>query len=218
MSLNVFLKIRSSDVSRYFRSHAMLEFLESLQHREEPEVHRAHVERRDLGLELQRRLETLLDRHRRSAAGREVEHDVRPPLDLGREFAEEVGILRGTAVDRITRVQMHDRSTRLRGADRSLGDFLRRHRKVGRHRRRVNAAGHGAGDDDFAAVGHGVVLSWNRVASRLCCRNASRRASRQRMRASRSSALRGGSSWLVTFCTLAASHTADAGGLAASVR
>ena len=76
-----------------------------------------------------------------------------------------------------------------RGADRGLGDFLRRHRQVRRHRRRVDRAGHGAGDDDFAALGHDRRPQLESGASRLCCRSASRRASRQRMRASRSAAL-----------------------------
>jgi hypothetical protein len=109
----------------------VLELLVSLQHREQAEVHRAHVERRDLGLELQRRLQPLLDRHRRGAAGREVEHDIATTLDLRGELAKVFRVLRGTAVDRIARMQVHDRRTRLRGADRGFGNLPRGHGKVG---------------------------------------------------------------------------------------
>src|SRR5437016_7590346 len=63
-----------------------LERAEALEHREEPEVHGAHVERRDLGLELQRGLQALLDGHRRRAASREIEHDVAAARDVRGEF------------------------------------------------------------------------------------------------------------------------------------
>ena len=132
-----------------------LELLEPVQHREQAEVHRAHVERCDLGLELQRRLQPLLDGHRRGAASREIQHDVATALDVGRELAEVLGILRRVAIGRIARVQMHDRGARLRRADRGIGDLLGRDRQVRRHRRRVDAAGHRAGDDDFASLCHG---------------------------------------------------------------
>src|SRR5882724_769264 len=78
---------------------AVLEFLEALEHRKETEVHRTHVERSDLGLELQRRLQTFLDRHRRGAAGREVDDDVGAALDVRGEFAEIFWVLRRMAVD-----------------------------------------------------------------------------------------------------------------------
>ena len=144
ISLNVFLNTRSSD----------LELPVAIQHREEAEVHRAHVERGDLGLELQRRLQPLLDGHRRRTAGREVEHHVTAALDIGRELAEVPGILRRVAVDRIACMQVDDRRTGLGGADRGVGDLLWRDREVRRHRRRVDAARHRAGDDDFARLCH----------------------------------------------------------------
>jgi hypothetical protein len=44
---------------------------------------------------------------------------------------------------------MHDGSARFGGADRSLGDLVRRDRQMRRHGRRVNRTGDGAGNDDF---------------------------------------------------------------------
>src|SRR6185295_10663171 len=52
----------------------MLERLEALEHGIKAEIHRAHVERRDLRLEDRRRLHALLDRHRGGAARGDV-HD-----------------------------------------------------------------------------------------------------------------------------------------------
>ena len=89
MSLNVFLKMRSSDVCEIRALPVVLEFLEALQHRKEAEVHRAHVERRDFGLELQRGLQPLLDRHRRRAAGREVDARRSSALDLRQRTARK---------------------------------------------------------------------------------------------------------------------------------
>ena len=94
-----------------------LERREALEHRIEPEVHRAHVERRDLGLQLQRRLQTLLDRHRRRATGGEIDDDVATPRDVGGELAKVFRVLRRMPVDRIARMQMDDGGTRLPRAD-----------------------------------------------------------------------------------------------------
>jgi hypothetical protein len=67
----------------------VLERLVRPEHREQAEVHRAHVERRDLGLELERGTQALVDRHRRRAAGREVQDDVRALPDVGGELLEQ---------------------------------------------------------------------------------------------------------------------------------
>ena len=48
---------------------------------------------------------------------------------------------------------LSETGTRFGGVDRGVGDFLRRHRQRLRHRGGVDRAGHGAGDDDFAAHG-----------------------------------------------------------------
>src|SRR5205814_4494978 len=84
------------------------------------------------------------------AAGGEVDHHVALRLDLARDLAEELRVLRRAAVLRIAGVQVNDRCARPRRADRSLGDLLRRDRQVRRHGRRVDRPGHGARDDDFA--------------------------------------------------------------------
>ncbi len=51
--------------------------LEAPQHRKQTEVHRAHVQRGELRLELDGGLEALVDRHVRAAARRHVDHGVR---------------------------------------------------------------------------------------------------------------------------------------------
>ena len=53
-------------VLQRLRFPVVLEILEALEHREEPEVHRAHVERRDLRLERLGRLHPLLHGHDRA--------------------------------------------------------------------------------------------------------------------------------------------------------
>ena len=81
MSWKVFLKIRSRLFSRCFALPLVLELLEALQHREQAEVHRAHVERRQFGLEQWPRAHALLDGHVRAAAGGDVDDGVGAALD-----------------------------------------------------------------------------------------------------------------------------------------
>jgi hypothetical protein len=133
----------------------VLELLVAPEHLVQAEVHRAHVERGDLGLELQRGLQALFHRHGRRAAGGEVDDHVARHRDLRQELVEQGRILRRAAVLGIARVQVHDRGARLRRADRRLGDLGRRHRQVRRHARRVDRPRHRAGDDDLAlGCGH----------------------------------------------------------------
>ena len=99
-------------------------------------------------------LDALLDRHGRRAAGGDVHHHVGALLDHLEERREGLRRLVGTAVLRIARMQMHDRGARFGRADRGIGDLLRGHRQMRRHRRRVDRAGDGAGDDDFARLRH----------------------------------------------------------------
>ena len=84
MSLSVFLNMPASLPARYAGSHSCRHVVLPRQHLVQPEVHRPHVERRDLRLELQRRLQPLLDGHRLRAAGRDVDDDVRRGGDRGR--------------------------------------------------------------------------------------------------------------------------------------
>ena len=128
--------------------------LEAREHRVEAEIHRAHVERGDLRLERRGRAHALLDRHRRRAAGRDVDDGFRALLDDLQERREGFRRLIGAAVLRVARMQMHHRGAGFRGADRRIGDLARRDRDMRRHRRRVDRAGDRAGDDDFLALGH----------------------------------------------------------------
>src|ERR1700728_656835 len=68
---DVLERVAEDEVARVLerlRLPIVLEGLEAVEHREEPEVHRAHVERRHLRLESLRRLHTLLHRHEGRAA------------------------------------------------------------------------------------------------------------------------------------------------------
>jgi len=87
------------------------------EHLVQAEVHRAHVERGHLRPELQRRLQPLLDRHRRPPPVCEVDHTSLAPLIFVANLRKE---LRGPASERpsfrVARVQVHDRGTGLRAA------------------------------------------------------------------------------------------------------
>src|SRR5258708_7662900 len=131
----------------------VLELLVAAEHLVEAEVHRAHVERGDLGLELQRGLQPLLDRHRRRAAGRQIDHHVARRLDLGQELPEQLRILRRAAVLRVACVEMHDRRPGLGGFDCGAGDLVRSDREIRRHAGRVDGARDCASDDDFSLSG-----------------------------------------------------------------
>ena len=139
----------------HVRLPVVLELLVALEHREQAEIHRAHVERGDLGLPFLGRPDALLDGHVGRSAGREIDHDVGRLLDPAQERLEGLGALVGPPVDRIARVQMDDRRARFRRAERALGDLLRRDGQVRRHRRRVDRARDRAADDDFP-LGHDV--------------------------------------------------------------
>jgi hypothetical protein len=86
------------------------------------------------------------------AAGGDVHHRVGVLLDARQELHEGRRIGRRAAV-RIARVQVQDRGAGFGRADRLLGDLVAGDRQVGRHRRRVDRAGDGAGDDDLLALG-----------------------------------------------------------------
>ena len=66
---------------QHLRLPLVLERLVALEHREQAEVHRAHVERGDLRLPFLGRPHAFLDRHVRRAAGRQIDHDIGRLLD-----------------------------------------------------------------------------------------------------------------------------------------
>ncbi len=134
----------------------MLEGLETVEHRKQAEIHRAHVERGDLGLEDCGRLNALLHGHEGRAAGRQIDHRLGRLLDARQEARKGLRTLIRAPGALVARVQMNDCGAGLGGADRRLGDLVRRHRQVRRHRRRMDGAGDGTGDDDLVARSHGV--------------------------------------------------------------
>jgi hypothetical protein len=152
MSLKVLRKIRSRLFSRCWRSHSCLN----------------SVKRSSIGNRPKLKEPTFSDA---TSGAKRIEGWMRssmvmkgePPLVrlttalvraliCGKNLAKPRGSGRGGR-DRVTRVQVHDGRARFGGADCRIGDFLRRHRQVRRHRRRVDRARDGAGDDDFAHGG-----------------------------------------------------------------
>nr|AIA14233.1 Unknown Function [uncultured bacterium] len=159
--LDVLEGVLEDKVAALFEAFALpfvAEVLEAVQHRVQAEVHRAHVQRRQLGLEQRGRPHPFLHAHVGGTAGGDVDDGVGVALELVQDRSEVLRILRGAAVLRVTGVHVHDRGSGLRGTDRSVGDFLRRDRQVRGHGRGVDSAGDGAGDDDFACCSHGLVL------------------------------------------------------------
>ena len=151
----------------------MLELLVSLEHREQAEIHRAHVQAGDLRLPDRRGLDPLLDGHIGRAAGRQIHDHVGSLLDDAKKRLEGFRRLVRPAVYRIAGVKMHDRSTCLGRAESGFRDLRRRHREVRRHRGGVDRARDCAGNDDLTCR-HGVFLL--RCAFSRCPRRASAKA------------------------------------------
>ncbi|MNQ87649.1 hypothetical protein D3C85_1028810 [compost metagenome] len=132
----------------------VLELGETIEHLVQPEVHRSHVQRRQLRLELRHRLQAFFHAHGRRTAGGDVDHHVTLSLDLRQKLTEQIDILARPPINRIASMQVNNRCAGLGGTDGGVGDFLRRDRQVWRHRRRMDGASDGAGDDDRAFFGH----------------------------------------------------------------
>ena len=134
---------------QHLRLPVVLERLVPLQHREQAEIHRPHVEARDLRLPGGGRPHALLDGHVGRSAGRQVHDDVGALLDDAQERLKGLRRLIRPSIDRIARVEMNDRGPRRRGAEGGLGNLGRCHRQMRRHRGRVDRSGNRAGNDDL---------------------------------------------------------------------
>ena len=161
--LDVGKGVLENQVARAFQKSllpGLLEIFVAPEHGKQTEVHRAHVERCHLGLQLQGRLHALDHRHGWRAAGGDVDDRVAALLDVAHKGAKSIGRLVRPAVFGLARMQMHDGRTGLSRAHGSVSNLLRADRQVGRHGRRVDRAGDGAGDDDFAVLAHGISLGF----------------------------------------------------------
>lgn len=127
--LDVGERVLEHEVAALFQMFAfprMPEFAKALEHRIQAEVHRAHVQRSDFGLEMMRGAQALGDRHVRAAARRDVDHRVGARLDARQELGEHGRVLRRPAVGRIAGVQVQDRRARFGRRDRRFLDLARR--------------------------------------------------------------------------------------------
>ena len=138
----------------------VLELRVAVEHRIQPEVHRAHVERAHLGLRPQCAGEPLLERHPVPAAGGDVHHRIAALLDARQELHEYVRARRGAAVLGVARVEMDDRGARLGRLDGLLRDLRGSQRQVRRHRGGVDRPGGRTRDDHlFLLRGHAILLA-----------------------------------------------------------
>src|SRR3546814_3080083 len=91
----------------------MLELLEALEHGEQAEVHRSHVEARHFRLPYRRRPYPLLDRHIGRPPRGKIDHDVRSLLDYAQERLECFRRLVRPAVLGIARVRSEEHTSEL---------------------------------------------------------------------------------------------------------
>ncbi len=127
----------------------MFPVLDPRGHRVKGEVHRTHVQAAHLGAEPFRRGEALVQRHHRRAAGGHVDDRIAALPDCRQEPRPMGGIGRWPAGVGVAGMQMQDRRASLGRVDGRSRDLIAGDRQVGRHRRRVDRAGDGAGDDDL---------------------------------------------------------------------
>ncbi|MNJ75658.1 hypothetical protein D3C77_727870 [compost metagenome] len=66
----------------------MLEIVKPVEHGIQAKIDRAHVQRSDLRLELQRWLQTFLHQHIGGAAGGEIDHHIRASPNVGEKLHE----------------------------------------------------------------------------------------------------------------------------------
>src|SRR5215469_9581206 len=155
--LNILESVAKDKVPRHFqelRLPGMLPFLVPADHRIEPEIHRPHIERAHLGLGAQWRGKALFEAHAMPAARRDVDDGASRLLDPREKLHEYVRVGGRPSVFWIAGVKMQNRRPRLRRSDRIARDLVRSQRQKRAHRRSMDRAGNGAGDDDLAAKRH----------------------------------------------------------------
>src|SRR5690606_37573877 len=102
----------------------MLKFLESVQHRKEPEIHGSHIQRGQFGFEDFYRLHALFYTHVRTAAGSDVDDGLSGSFDLGQKWSKMLGILGWPAVSWMTRMQMQNGCACLRSLNGRFCNFV----------------------------------------------------------------------------------------------
>ena len=123
MSLNVLRKTWSRLASRCVASHVIPERFVAIEHREEAEVHRAHVERGELRLCRDCPSQAFLERHARPAARRDVDDRITLGADLREELHEHVRVRRRPTVAWVAGVKMEDGCAGLRRLDGLISDL-----------------------------------------------------------------------------------------------
>src|SRR5688572_43044 len=95
-----------------------LEVLVAVEQMEQPEIHRAHVERRDFRLEFGGRFDAFFRAHEWTAARGEIDDRIRLLLDARQKPRKRFGSLIGTSRHGIARVKMQDGGPSLRSRER----------------------------------------------------------------------------------------------------
>ena len=108
----------------------MLKGFEALEHVVQTKVHRTHVQRGDFWLEVVRGAQALGNRHSGCTACGEVDHHIAFLFDLFQKRREQLGVLRGAAVNRIACMQMHNRSTCFGSAQCGICNFFGSYRQM----------------------------------------------------------------------------------------
>ena len=106
----------------------VLEVLEPVQHRKQAEIHRPHVQRRELRLEADGGFDALFDLHEGAAAAREVHDGIGALLDASEQRLESLRPLVGPAGAGVAGVKMEYRGTRFGGFEPRVDNVVRRNR------------------------------------------------------------------------------------------
>ena len=141
------------------------EALDRRRHREHAEVHRAHVQGAELGLEAPHRTQPLVERHAGGPAGGDVDHGTAGLSPYTRQEGR-VGVRIGGRAPglRVASVEMENRRALARRTDRGVCDLVARDRQVRALRGDVHRAGDGAADDYPGGTSHSSppLLAWRR--------------------------------------------------------
>ena len=128
----------------------VIEGFEALEHVVQAKVHGAHVQGGNFWFEMVSRAQAISNGHGWCAARGEVDHHIAFFFDFFQKWHKQFWILRRTAVYRIACMQMNNGCTSFGRSQCGFSNLVCSHWQMWRHAWRVNSAGDGTGNDDFA--------------------------------------------------------------------